>query len=109
MIHAVPFPLYLRERDPQPFVVGGSGPANFLEVRFSGLMSNVGSKPLLDECISLISPFENPYPIWQLCGQVEFDHRTPQWGICANAPDFEPSLAYRSSYGKDIKVRVGGH
>jgi hypothetical protein len=26
--------LWLRERDPQPFIVDGSGPANFLEARF---------------------------------------------------------------------------
>jgi len=29
-----------------------------------------------DERIGLISPFENPYPIWRLCSQVELDHRT---------------------------------
>src|ERR1700723_3446330 len=51
-------------------------PDHVIQTRFSGLMSNVGSKPLLDEFIGLISPFENLYPIWQLCSQVELDHRT---------------------------------
>src|SRR5271170_1350998 len=30
----------------------------------------------LDTCFGLISRFENPYPIWQPCSQVELDHRT---------------------------------
>ncbi len=44
--------------------------------------------------------FRSPFLL--LVGLVMLAH------LCQRA-DFEPSLAYRSSYGKDPKVRVGGH
>jgi hypothetical protein len=66
-------------------------------------------KPLLDECIwPDIAIRESISDLATMQPSVIGSSNAP-WGICATGPDFEPSLAYRSSYGKDLKVRAGGH
>ncbi len=77
--------------------------------RLSGLISNAGSKPLRDESIGPDIAIRESISDSATMRPSGIGSSNAPWGICASAPDFEPSLAYRSSYGKDLKVRAGGH